>query len=338
MRNFLCFLLLTLTASLVQSQSVPTLTNYQGRITDANGSAVPDGNSYEIEVRLWSSATGGTTPIWATRYTDVMVKNGALNLILGGGGSPITGAITTDLKTAFATSSVYLGMTVTKGATGTPIANPSEILPRQQWMTAPFAFRAESVTDGSIEKIDLSAALRSELSQLVPSGTVIAFAGPIVPPGWLKCDGANVSRTQYSSLFAAIGTAHGSGDGSSTFSLPDYRGIFLRGVNENRMMPDGVTPRDPDNLSRLAGAPGGATGNAVGSVQDDTFKSHAHKTDGTDQGSQHPSRQGNDGSIDFYSAHANSNDAEYMTGSKTGLSGGSETRPKNAYVLYIIKI
>src|SRR5207245_844317 len=58
----------------------------------------------------------------------------------------------------------------------------------------------------------------------VPIGTVIAYAGSTVPAGWLVCDGATLSRTQNTSLFAAIGTAWGSGDGSTTFNLPDLSG------------------------------------------------------------------------------------------------------------------
>ena len=68
----------------------------------------------------------------------------------------------------------------------------------------------------------------------VPIGTVISFAGLIdgthaIPSGWLICDGAKVSRTFYSSLFAALGVTWGVGDNVNTFNLPDLRGYFLRG-------------------------------------------------------------------------------------------------------------
>lgn len=61
------------------------------------------------------------------------------------------------------------------------------------------------------------------------TGEVKAFAGTLAPEGYLFCQGQTVSRTTYAELFAAIGTAHGQGDGSTTFNLPDYRGQFLRG-------------------------------------------------------------------------------------------------------------
>lgn len=54
-----------------------------------------------------------------------------------------------------------------------------------------------------------------------PAGIVSAFAGKTAPSGWLKCDGSAVSRTRYASLFAAIGTLYGAGDGSTTFNLPN---------------------------------------------------------------------------------------------------------------------
>ena len=61
----------------------------------------------------------------------------------------------------------------------------------------------------------------------VPPGTLIHYAGRTVPSGWLICNGANVSRTDYAALFAAIGTIYGTGDGSTTFGLPNLDGRFL---------------------------------------------------------------------------------------------------------------
>ena len=56
--------------------------------------------------------------------------------------------------------------------------------------------------------------------------------GPLTttPAGYILCDGQAVSRTDYSELFAVLGTNFGSGDGSTTFNVPDYRGCFLRGL------------------------------------------------------------------------------------------------------------
>jgi microcystin-dependent protein len=61
-------------------------------------------------------------------------------------------------------------------------------------------------------------------SPLMPSGTVLDFAGATAPVGFLLCDGAAVSRSTYSDLFAAIGTIWGVGDGTTTFNLPNFNG------------------------------------------------------------------------------------------------------------------
>lgn len=61
---------------------------------------------------------------------------------------------------------------------------------------------------------------KSEENRLNTAGMVMAFAGTSAPSGWLKCDGSAISRTTYASLFAAIGTKYGTGNGSTTFNLP----------------------------------------------------------------------------------------------------------------------
>jgi hypothetical protein len=73
---------------------------------------------------------------------------------------------------------------------------------------------------------------------LLPAGAVMPFAMNAAPSGWLAANGAAVSRTTYAALFSAIGTTYGIGDGSTTFTLPDLRGYFVRGSGTNS---DGTT-------------------------------------------------------------------------------------------------
>ena len=79
-------------------------------------------------------------------------------------------------------------------------------------------------------------------SDFCPSGQIGLFAMDYAPQGWLKANGAALSRTVYAALFAAIGTRFGAGDGHSTFNLPDLRGEFprfwddLRGVDAGRVL------------------------------------------------------------------------------------------------------
>jgi microcystin-dependent protein len=67
----------------------------------------------------------------------------------------------------------------------------------------------------------VSGALAASSFNLMPSGMYGWFATPTAPAGWLVCNSAGVSRVTYASLFAAIGTTYGAGDGSTTFNLPN---------------------------------------------------------------------------------------------------------------------
>jgi len=78
---------------------------------------------------------------------------------------------------------------------------------------------------------DLSASVTAQgVSALMPTGTVLHFAGSSAPTGWLLCDGSAVSRTTYATLFALLSTTYGIGDGSTTFNVPNTSGIFISGV------------------------------------------------------------------------------------------------------------
>lgn len=168
----------------------------------------------------------------------------------------------------------------------------------------------------------------------VPSGTVAPYAGTVAPVGYLLCNGNVLSRAEFPSLFQAIGTAFGDGsknpDGSNTgfvgthFNLPDTRGTFLRGV-------DGGKGLDADRGARTAQFAGGNTGDAVGSVQGDENKSHNHTS--------YPATGTN-----WYNVYSRADGtwpderAGNTRTSPTTHTGGSESRPKNVNINYIIKI
>ena len=69
--------------------------------------------------------------------------------------------------------------------------------------------------------------------EIVPSGTVVPYGGTSAPGGWQLCDDTALSRTTYARLFAIIGTAYGTGDGSSTFNVPDLRDRVPLGKGTN---------------------------------------------------------------------------------------------------------
>ncbi|MGM0422482.1 MAG: phage tail protein [Pseudomonadota bacterium] len=135
-----------------------------------------------------------------------------------------------------------------------------------------------------------------------PPGLIGMCAMDTPPEGWLVRDGAEISRTVYADLFAAIGTVFGDGDGSTTFNLPDDQGLFERAWDA-----------------------GGAvdSGRVFGSYQADELKSHRHSFAVADSGI----NRGNTNAT---------GDSE--SGTKyTNYTGGSETRPKNRAYLAIIK-
>jgi microcystin-dependent protein len=261
---------------------VPTTLSYQGSLTDKGGSGIS--GSRTLAFSLYGVATGGSAS-W-TEQQALTVTSGKFSAILG---------VTAPLDVSVLGGDTWLGIAVQ----GEP-----EMTPRQKLTSVAYA---------------LKAAVAESTDNIIPAGTVVAFAGNMAPSGWLMCNtNIPVSRTTYARLFAAIGTAHGTGDDSTTFHLPDYRGRFLRGV-------DGTAGLDIDKAGRGFMNAGGATGNNIGSVQGDQFASHTHTIVAGGEG--------------FYPGDASSFFPTVSTlGSKPTLAtGGNETRPKNAYVNWIIK-
>ena len=195
--------------------------------------------------------------------------------------------------------------------------NGEVVVTNQAVNPVPYAVHADQAAVARAAAPD--SGLDQRLTNAAPPGTIVAFAGGVVPAGWLLCDGRAVGRTDaYAALFGAIGAAWGAGDGSSTFNLPDLRGRFLRGV-------DGDAGVDPDRDSRVASRDGGATGNSVGTAQGDQFRSHTHEL--------------------LFNANGPFSTADhfhYIGGGdgrtdSTLAAGGSETRPVNAAVNFIIR-
>lgn len=150
------------------------------------------------------------------------------------------------------------------------------------------------------------------------TGMIGAFANNSVPSGWLACDGSAVSRSTYASLFGVIGTTWGTGDGSSTFNLPDLEGAFLRGTGSHgsSTMADGNAFAGP----------------SVGSFENDSFQGHAHKYI-TMNGSSSSGGNPNVSSGNFNTATTEANTATTHGTPRTG----DETRPFGAGVKYCIK-
>lgn len=122
-------------------------------------------------------------------------------------------------------------------------------------ITVPIASQAEAEAGTANDKAMTPLRVAQAVAIAVPAGAKMYFAMSTAPSGWLKQNGAAVSRTTYATLFAAIGTTYGAGDGSTTFNLPDGRGEFERGWDDGR---------------------GIDSGRAFGSAQTDAMQGHIH--------------------------------------------------------------
>jgi microcystin-dependent protein len=179
-------------------------------------------------------------------------------------------------------------------------------------------------------------------------GTIKSHGSSSEPNGYLICDGRSLSQTEFKALFQSIGTSFGNGStgtvfgtpGGLRFNLPDLRGRFLRGT-------DGTAGNDPNKTSRTAMAAGGATANNIGSVQNDQMQSHKHFS--MDPALAPPGKAYQNlvpalaAFLYEVPGYGNVANGTYVTSPPIvdGTNGtpriGLETRPKNAYVNYIIK-
>lgn len=132
-------------------------------------------------------------------------------------------------------------------------------------------------------------------------GSIIAVAHSNSVPGYVKANGAVVSRSAYADLFSAVGTTYGAGDGSTTFSIPDLRGTFVRGLDESR---------------------GYDASRALGTYQADSLKPHTHSNLGNNQNRQ---------------VHSGGTFPSSLVNSTSSTFGGTETRPANVALTYHIR-
>jgi microcystin-dependent protein len=140
-------------------------------------------------------------------------------------------------------------------------------------------------TPGNIPLLDV-------YQHFCPIGSIVAYIMPTSPYGWLICDGSEISRSQFQSLFNVIDTTFGEGDGINTFNLPDYRGAFLRGAGNN------------GNVNY--------NGPSLNQPQNDSLATHNHRATSTVNESEHSHTQ------------TTLNDDFNNTG---GNYGGNYTRP-----------
>lgn len=159
------------------------------------------------------------------------------------------------------------------------------------------------------------------LAHGVPTGTILAMPSYVAADrykdNYLACNGALLESAKFPKLVAMIGNRYGGGGDNSDgkhFALPDYRGLFLRGMDNQR----GI---DKNRLFQV--------------IQQSANKRHQHAR--TDDGSETISKEpSGDGHVDYHSSIMHEKDLDYNT-QNTGWSGGGESRPINMVVDYLIK-
>lgn len=298
-----------------------------------------------------SFAVGGS-PLSSTHLADTadILKNPSPSITTPSISSPtFTGTPTAptpvvdDNDTSVATTAYVIGQGYAKPAspafTGTPTA-PTPSLSDDSTKIATTAY--------VVDKID-------DLQESgVPLGAVILWTNATNPVGWLKCDGAAISRTTYADLFAVIGTTYGSGDGSTTFNLP--------GGTEGRYIVGKGTHADVDSLGENDGHSaanrtpshghsqsfsGDSQGSHTHSGSLTSTGSHTHGTTGTSGQSNYGSgacpccsnTAGTTTSSDGSHSHSGSTDGEGGPGhSISGSIGSSGMTDMTPYLTYYFVI
>lgn len=249
-----------------------------------------------------TAADGNTTRITGTDATSAFTMTaGQWHMCIADGAWPLTYHATTNkLNTGGSNYTCAAGDRVLLHKDDDNIIHAT-VFPTASALTAASRAEMEAGTEEALRLMSplrVAQAIAARSMASIPPGSVLWFAANTAPTGYLKANGAAVSRTTYAALFTAIGTTFGSGDGSTTFNVPDLRGEFIRGWDDSR---------------------GVDSGRAFGSAQSDVFKSHTHG-----QGF---------GSGAFFGATGS---GSYAPGSTTA-TGGTETRPRNIALLACIK-
>lgn len=245
-------------------------------------------------------------------------------------GTAVSGFIETlldDANAAAARATLDLAASSFVRASLLPVADAAAI--RTLLSLTSLATLAVSGTHGQALHIDGAGA--AAFSNVSPIGSIVAWPTATAPTGWLECAGTAVSRTTYATLFALISDDYGAGDGSTTFNLPDLRGEFIRGWDHGK-------GSDADAASRTNRGDG-TSGDNIGTKQATQNLLHGHParisansgSSSTVTGGMMISTNNAGDQVAYTGAVSNT------LGQQIGGSGGSESRPRNVNMMYIIR-
>jgi microcystin-dependent protein len=257
-------------------------------------------------------------------------------------------------------NAVKIGWGGTKLLVQIDAANYDSIWPIDISGTATFATNSTTAAAGTNDtRIATTAFVQAALAAFssVPEGTVIYTARATAPTGYMKANGAAISRTTYAALFAAIGTTHGAGDGSTTFNVPDMRGVVPRGLDDGRGLDTSRVLGSYQDSQNLTHTHGTSDPGHIHSISDPGHAhgvadpGHAHATigsSGTASGASFTSIKGTANDINgytnavgtgigIYAAGTGISIANHVTGLTIVASGGTEARMRNVALLACIK-
>ena len=205
-----------------------------------------------------------------------------------------------------------------------------------------------TIVNGGFLTTDSSGNLSFATPDSVPTGCVFCRAAASVPAGYLECNGAAVSRSTYSALFAIIGTTYGSGNGSSTFNLPDLRGEFIRGFDNGRGVDSGRSINNPQGSANQShnhsyGNNGitvsGANHNHnIRRISLQPSIANVAITLGSGQSYQIGYATNNNGETNQAVQNSGNLSMSGTVGITINNTGGNESRPRNVAMMYIIRI
>lgn len=220
----------------------------------------------------------------ANRPTTTQVSQSisdAINALIGG--APGTLDTLKELADAIADDQNFAATMATQLAQKANISALAALATSGQWsdiLNKPSTFTPPVATASVLGGVKIGSGLSVDGAGVLSaptelaSGMLMPFAGSAAPSGWLLCAGQAVSRTTYAALFAAIGTAYGNGDSTTTFNLPDLRGRVPAGVdNMNGTAANRVTNGGSGITGTTLGASGGAETHTLTTAQ---MPSHSH--------------------------------------------------------------
>jgi hypothetical protein len=302
-------------------------------------------NSYTSNLNMTKPEVGADTDAWGGHLNDdldvldgIFKSDGtgtSVGMKVGAGKTLAVAGTLTATGTVTATAA-----TVALGASNTSVKDTSDA-------TKVMKFDVSGVSTGTTRTFvapdkNGTLAVTTDLSTLLPAGSVIPYAGSSAPTGYLLCDGSAVSRTTYATLFAVIGTTYGAGNGTTTFNVPDITGRVIAGKEAT--------------ATRLTTAGGGVDGGTLGATGGAQTETASVSSTGTASGSltvsasgttdipssDPPNRSGDQGVNVAGSAHVHTvtvtgTTSGTMSVTATGTTASATNVQPTIVLLYVIK-